>query len=134
MEAGIISGMIRPVTAGEKSRRLGRWPRIKTPATSARTQVARDTAPSISSAQASRLGYRGFRRSISSLGLPDSMVFLRAWKKGDRIYTALESRGYTGSLVTLAAMYRPGRGLYPLAAIAAAGQLAVFWLERRVLL
>ena len=96
--------------------------------------VLSETAGRIRAAQESRLGYRGLRRSLSSLGTLASMVFLRAWKKGERVYTALESRGYTGSLVTLAAMYRPGRGLYPLAAIAAAGQLAVFWLERRVLL
>ena len=96
--------------------------------------VLSETAGSIRTAQASRLGYQGLRRSLSSLGTMASLVFLRAWRRADRIYAALESRGYTGSLVTLAAMYRPGRGLYPLAAIAAAGQLAVFWLERRVLL
>ena len=60
-------------------------------------------------------------------------MFLRAWRKADRVYAALESRGYDGSLSTLPGDYRPGRGLYPLALAAAGVQLAVFWAERRLL-
>ena len=62
------------------------------------------------------------------------MVFLRAWRKADRIYAALESRGYTGSLTTLAGDYRPGRRLYLVTLGVAAAQLAVWFGERRVLL
>ena len=62
-----------------------------------------------------------------------SMVFLRAWRKAERVYTALESRGYTGSLETLRTNYAPGRGMYSLAVGVAAAQGAVFWLERMAL-
>ena len=94
--------------------------------------VLSDTAASIRTAQASRLGYRGARRSLNSLGLLASQVFLRAWKRADRLYAALESRGYTGSLNTLPGDYAPGRGLYPLALAVAAGQLAILFVERSV--
>ena len=77
--------------------------------------------------------YQSAGRSLHSLGLLASTVFLRAWRKADRVYAALESRGYTGSLATLPGDYRPGRGLYLLALAAAGVQLAVFWAERRLL-
>ena len=94
--------------------------------------VLSETAGSIRTAQASRLGYRGARRSLNSLGLLASQVFLRAWRRADRIYAALESRGYTGSLTTLPGDYRAGRELYPLALAVAAGQVAIRLLERSV--
>lgn len=71
--------------------------------------VLTETASRIRLAQESRLGYQ-LRRSLSSLGTLASMVFLRAWRKADRVYTALESRGYSGSLVTLSGDYARGRG------------------------
>ena len=89
-----------------------------------------ETAANIRVAQQSRLGYVGLRRSLASLGTLASMVFLRAWRKADRIYTALESRGYTGSLSTLTDAYRPGWGLLPLTALVTAGQLGIWLLER----
>ena len=95
--------------------------------------VLAETASNIRTAQDSRLGYQGFRRSVSSLGMLSSMVFLRAWRKAERIYTALESRGYTGSLTTLTDAYRPGWGLLPLTALAAAGQIAIWFVEGRLL-
>ena len=95
--------------------------------------VLAETAANIRTAQDSRLGYRGFRRSVSSLGMLASMVFLRAWRKAERIYTALESRGYTGSLTTLNDAYRPGWGLLPLAVLTAAGQIAIWFVEGRLL-
>ena len=84
----------------------------------------------IHTAQESRLGYVGFQRSMESAGTLCSMVFLRAWKKGDKVYSALESRGYTGNLTTLPAEYAAGTGLYALAAATAGLQLLVFWLGR----
>ena len=44
--------------------------------------VLAETASNIRLAQESRLGYQGFRRSLTSLGTLSSMVFLRAWRKG----------------------------------------------------
>ena len=95
--------------------------------------VLAETASNIRTAQDSRLGYQDFRRSVSSLGMRSSMVFLRAWRKPERSYTALESRGYTGSLTTLTDAYRPGWGLLPLPARAAAGQIAIWFVEGRLL-
>ena len=96
--------------------------------------VLADAAGRIHTAQESRLGYAGFRRSIDSLGLLSSMVFLRAWKRGDRVWSALESRGYTGSLKTLPQLYDRGAGLYVAAALVLLAQLAVLALERRFLI
>ena len=95
--------------------------------------VLTETAGHIRTAQASRLGYGSAGRSLRSLGLLASTVFLRAWRKADRVYAALESRGYDGSLSTLPGDYAGGRGLYPLALAAAGVQLAVFFAERRLL-
>ena len=95
--------------------------------------VLTETASRIRLAQESRLGYQGLRRSLSSLGTLASMVFLRAWRKADRVYTALESRGYSGSLVTLSGDYARGAWLYPLTAAVAAVQLAAWYFERRVM-
>ena len=86
----------------------------------------------IRTAQESRLGYRGFRRSVSSLGTLLSVVFLRALRRGDRVFSALESRGYTGSLATLPGQYVSGRWLYGLAAAVCAAQGLAALAERRL--
>ena len=90
-----------------------------------------DTARQIHIAQDSRLGYEGFRRSMHSMGALVSMVFLRALRRGDRVFAALESRGYTGSLDTLPKPYAPGRWLYALCPVLLAGQAVIFYWERR---
>ncbi len=91
--------------------------------------VLSDTASSIRTAQQSRLGYTGFRRSITSLGTLASMVFLRAWSKGDHVYSALESRGYTGILLTLPEEYEKGTACYLAALAVVLVQLLCFFLE-----
>jgi cobalt/nickel transport system permease protein len=50
----------------------------------------------IKTAQASRLGYMTVRTSIQSSGELIANLFLRTYIKCDRVYTALESRGYRG--------------------------------------
>ena len=90
-----------------------------------------ETAANIRTAQDSRLGYTGFRRSIASLGGLSSMVFLRAWNKADAIYSALESRGYTGALNTVAGNYQSGRLCLLLAPAVGCAQLLCCWLEVR---
>lgn len=95
--------------------------------------VLADTAGRIRVAQESRLGYQGFRRSMDCMGTLVSLVFLRAWRQGDRVYSALESRGYDGSLSTLTAAYQDGKGLYLWAAGVVMLQLAAFFVERGVL-
>ncbi|MGE4353865.1 MAG: cobalt ECF transporter T component CbiQ [Oscillospiraceae bacterium] len=95
--------------------------------------VLSEAAERIHTAQESRLGYTGFKHGINSLGVLASMVFLRAWKRGDRVWSALESRGYTGSLKTLPQIYEKGNRLYAFAVGIALLQLAVLLLERRLL-
>ena len=92
--------------------------------------VLAETASNIRLAQESRLGYQGFRPVGELPGHPGLHGVLRAWRKGQSIYTALESRGYTGSLTTLAGDYAPGLWLLPLTGAVAAGQLLVLCLER----
>lgn len=96
--------------------------------------VLSDTARRIRTAQESRLGYQTWRQGMQSMGELASVVFLRAWRRGDRVYAALESRGYTGTLSTLHGVYQPGRWLYLLLAGVAALQLAAYFLERGLLL
>lgn len=96
--------------------------------------VLSDAAERIHTAQDSRLGYVGFKRSVNSLGLLSSMVFLRAWKRGDRVWSALESRGYTGTLKTLPQLYSSGKWMYIAALLITALQIFVMLLERSLLL
>lgn len=81
-------------------------------------------------AQKSRLGYGTARRTIDDAGVLASMVFLRAWRQGNRVYAALESRGYTGTLATLSRDYESGRPCFLAAAGVCAAQLGMFALER----
>lgn len=94
--------------------------------------VLMDTARRIRVAQESRLGYGSFRKSLDHMGDLVSLVFLRAWRKGDKVYTALESRGYDGSLTTLSAAYTGGARVYAWGAAAAALQVVTLLLERRL--
>ena len=84
----------------------------------------------IRTAQAARLGYGSWRRSITSLGELASVLFVRALRRGERVYAALESRGYTGSLATVAGQYEKGTGLYGLLLATAAVQIFIWTLER----
>lgn len=60
-----------------------------------------DTAYTMHTAQTSRLGYINFRLGIRSFGMLLSTVLIRSLKMNDNLYTALECRGYTGSLKVL---------------------------------
>lgn len=63
--------------------------------------VVWDEAGKIHTAQASRLGYDGFMRSMHSLGDLVTNVFLRAFRRVDRVTVALESRGFDGNFELL---------------------------------
>jgi cobalt/nickel transport system permease protein len=56
-----------------------------------------EEAVKIHIAQASRLGYRGFRNSIESLGELVTTVFIRAFRRVERVSVCLESRGFEGN-------------------------------------
>lgn len=84
-------------------------------------------------AQEARLGYRDFKGSMQALGTLLSTVFVRSLRRGDRVFSALESRGYTGVLITLPGQYASGRWLYGLTAAIAVCQLLILAAERRLL-
>lgn len=85
----------------------------------------------VHTAQASRLGYGTFRNSIKSLGTLGSMLFLRGFKRSDKIYNALESRGYTGDIVLLADEYESNKKNYGYTILLACIFIAIGLLEKR---
>ncbi|MBC5649191.1 cobalt ECF transporter T component CbiQ [Christensenella tenuis] len=56
-------------------------------------------------AQASRLGYQNFKSGIKSAGTLVAALFLRTYLRCDRVYCALESRGYDGEAKALPKTY-----------------------------
>jgi cobalt/nickel transport system permease protein len=60
-----------------------------------------EEAGKIHVAQASRLGYNGFVNSMKSLGELVTTVFIRAFRRADRITASLESRGFDGNFDVL---------------------------------
>lgn len=60
-----------------------------------------ETANTMITAQQSRLGYSNLSSGYRSLGTLASTLFVRAYKRGDALYTALEARGYDGELNVL---------------------------------
>jgi len=67
-----------------------------------------DIALSIKYAQTVRLGYSSFRRSIRSLGMLGSTLFVRSWEQGDKLFLAMNSRCYDGKMA-LFEVHRPVR-------------------------
>ena len=63
--------------------------------------VFMETASVMFTAQESRLGYTKLSLAYRSMGMLVSTLFIRAYKKSDELYTALESRGYEGDLQVL---------------------------------
>jgi cobalt/nickel transport system permease protein len=67
-----------------------------------------DMALSIRYAQTVRLGYSSFRRSIHSMGMLASTLFIRSWEQGDKLFLAMNSRCYDGKM-TIFEVHRPVR-------------------------
>ncbi|WP_410507398.1 cobalt ECF transporter T component CbiQ [Methanosarcina hadiensis] len=67
-----------------------------------------DMALSIKYAQTVRLGYSSFRRSLNSMGMLGSTLFIRSWEQGDKLFLAMNSRCYDGKM-TLFEVHRPVR-------------------------
>lgn len=72
--------------------------------------VLLDEAHTMKIAQSSRLGYHNFKTSIKSTGELIAMLFLRTYLRCDNVYSALESRGYTGELKMLEKSYEDHKG------------------------
>lgn len=60
-----------------------------------------DIALDISTAQKCRLSDRNFKTSLKAAVVLASVLFVRAFKRADVLYTAMESRGYDGKINTL---------------------------------
>jgi len=63
--------------------------------------VLLDEAERMNIAKDSRLGNCNFKTALRSTGEMISMLFIRAYQRSDRIYAALESRGYNGKFAAL---------------------------------
>ncbi len=63
--------------------------------------VLLETADTMFTAQNSRLGYSSLTSVYRSLAALASTLFIRAYKRSDELYTALEARGYDGELNVL---------------------------------
>lgn len=63
-------------------------------------------------AQDSRLGNINFKTALKSTGEMISMLFIRSYKRADRIYTALESRGYESNIRFMKENYKSGKTVY----------------------
>ena len=86
-----------------------------------------ETGATMLSAQNSRLGYATFQNSFRSMGALSSTLFLRAYKRGERTYTAMESRGYDGTMRVLGENYTKNRWNYAWAALFNVALLIAAW-------
>lgn len=77
-------------------------------------------------AQDSRLGYASLRRGLTSAGTLGSRVFVDAYRRSERLQTALEARGYQGELKVLPTSYRSNWALLIGAAAALVSLFAVW--------
>ena len=94
--------------------------------------VLNETANKIYIAQSSRLGYNGLKASYKSLGILASMLFDRSYKRSDKIYVALESRGYNGELNVIYMEYDKSFKYYIFSGIFIAILVIISSLERFV--
>jgi cobalt/nickel transport system permease protein len=69
-----------------------------------------ETARQMIVAQSSRLGYGSLTAGFRSLGALGSTLFIRAYRRANALYTALESRGYEDELKTLSGTCPEERG------------------------
>lgn len=69
--------------------------------------VLLDYAGNMTTSQHARLGNRDLKTAFHSFGIMASGLFIRAVKKADRLYDAMESRCYTGDIRVLEQDYSP---------------------------
>ncbi|MGB9901485.1 cobalt ECF transporter T component CbiQ [Methanothrix sp.] len=60
--------------------------------------VLLEEAMMVRSAQEMRMGYSSIRSSISSSAMLASVLFIRAWERGERLMVAMDSRCYSGRM------------------------------------
>lgn len=71
--------------------------------------VLLETAVTMLIAQNSRLGYVNLVSGYRSMGSLASALFIRAYKRSNELYTALEARGYDGELKVLEEAYEDNK-------------------------
>lgn len=84
-------------------------------------------------AKDSRLGNCNFKTALKSTGEMISMLFLRAYQRSDRIYAALESRGYNGRFSTLEEEYIYSKKMNTASILICCLLLAAWGMERILL-
>lgn len=68
--------------------------------------ITAEMAERIMISQRSRSGYTSFKKSIQSIGILASSVFVKSFFSGKASYNALLSRGYDGELNVIDSVYR----------------------------
>ena len=71
-----------------------------------------EISSAIRTAQNSRLGNRDYRTSMKSFSALVSALFIRAMKKSNALYDAMESRCYDGTIMCWMKPFRPGKGRF----------------------
>lgn len=92
--------------------------------------VLMESASKIKTAQNSRLGYKDFRTSYHSTGTLAARVFVDAMRRSDKIYNALDSRGYQGQILTPDIRYEKHSAMLVSGAIMVVVQILIFVLLR----
>ena len=69
--------------------------------------VLLDIASAITTSQNSRLGNKDYKTSLKSFGSMISVLFIRAMKKSNALYDAMEARCYDGTIRVLTENYPP---------------------------
>lgn len=82
-------------------------------------------------AQSARLGYKDYRTSYRSTADLAARVFFDAMRRADKIYTALESRGYSGVIETSGLEYKKDEEMIGAGVLVLGLQISLFFLVRR---
>lgn len=83
-------------------------------------------------AQSSRLGNTNFKTAVRATGEMISMLFIRAYKRADRVFMSLESRGYNGEITLLKDTYKPAKSLYAVTCIVSVLLIVVGVMEKQM--
>lgn len=92
--------------------------------------VLMESAGKIKTAQNSRLGYKDFRTSYRSTGTLAARVFVDAMRRSDKIYNALDSRGYQGQILMPDIRYEKNSAMIVAGISMAALQIIIFVILR----
>jgi cobalt/nickel transport system permease protein len=89
-----------------------------------------ETVDRMITAQKSRLGYDRPRAGYRSLAALAATLFIRAYKRSDELYTALEARGYEGEIKVLDTPFKRERLAYAVPVAVNLGLVAITLLLR----